>query len=143
MSKQIVVGCAAVLAFAAQTASATPDRVAPEYVNGYWVLANSEFSASVPNTGRNLDVPVCASVVYTIGSDGLTRGIKIGKVVPPSDLGKAAVSIIEDYRYLPALHNPNQVPIQTYFTVQFNMRDLPEAEQKKRMAACDLPGYGT
>lgn len=142
MSKQFSLVCSAILLLVARVATATPDRVAPEYVMDYWVLANSEFSASVPNTGQNLDVPVCASVVYTIGSDGITHDIKLGKVVPPSDLGKAAISIIEDYRYLPALHNPRQVPIRTWFTVQFNMRDLPEDEQDKRMAACDLRGFG-
>ncbi|HET8900090.1 MAG TPA: energy transducer TonB [Rhodanobacteraceae bacterium] len=117
-------------------------RVAAADLPSYWVLSASASDALVPNSGKNLDVPVCVSVRYRIGSDGMVRDATLGKVVPESDLGPTAVKIVSHFQYKPGPSNPSQQAVDTWYTVQFNMRNLPEAEKTRRMAACDLPGYG-
>ena len=96
---------------------------------------------NVPNSGLNLDKPVCASASYTIGSDGVPRDVKLEKVVPRSDLGPVVVEAVRHFRYRPSNDNPGQQPVRTWYTAQFNMRDLPQAQKDKLTAACDLTGY--
>jgi TonB family protein len=144
-SKPIVL-LAALLAIAgamlAQAAVAQGARtVPPDRLPDYWRLTNDTVEADMPNTGRNLTQPGCASVTYTIGSDGVTRNVRLGKVVPASDLGQVAVSIIRNFHYAPAPQNSAGVPVSTYYTVQFNMPADPAARERLTRA-CDLPGYG-
>lgn len=115
--------------------------VAPERVPYYWMVTNSAVEATIPNSGHNMQEPGCASVRYSIGSDGETRDVELGKVVPASDLGPVAVSIVENFHYQAAVENPAERPIRTYYTVQFNMRALDAHQRERMMAACDLPGY--
>jgi hypothetical protein len=143
-SKSIVL-LAALLAGAllAQAAVAQGARtVAPDRLPAWWRLTNDTVEADMPNTGRNMTKPGCAAVSYTIGSDGVTRDIRLRKLIPASDLGSVAVSIIKDFHYAPAAQNSAGVPVSTYYIVQFNMPADPAARERLTRA-CDLPGYGT
>lgn len=71
-----------------------PRRVAPEQLPYTWVLTNSDVSVDVPNSGVNIYKPGCVAVTYNVGSDGVPYNVMVAKVVPASDLGKAAVSAV-------------------------------------------------
>jgi outer membrane biosynthesis protein TonB len=130
-----LLACAVATPLMAQSMTVPPARL-----SSYWILLNQNVSVDVPNTGRNLDKPGCVAVSYTIGSDGVTRDIKVRKVVPESDLGSAAVSAVTDFKYGPSLTNRAGQPVATYYVVPFNSPDDPAA-QAKLMAPCQLPGY--
>jgi hypothetical protein len=66
--------------------------------------------------------------------------VKMAKMVPPSDLGKAAVSAVSNFRYGPSLTNKNEQPVSTYYIIPFNSPDNP-AQRDQLMAPCKLPGY--
>lgn len=122
-------------------APAAVRTVAPNQLPDYWILSASATELHVPNSGVNMDKPGCASASYTIGSDGVTRDIKLEKVVPNSDLGITVVEAVKYFRYRPNDSNLGQEPVHTYYTAQFNMRDLPADKKAELTAACDLPGY--
>lgn len=125
----------------AAPALAQPPRVAPDQVPGYWHMTKSEVDGMVPNSGRNLDKPGCAAVSYMIGSDGIPQNVVARKVVPSnSDFGSIAVSLVRNFRYAPSDSNGNDVPIDTYYIVRFNMPRDP-AQKKALLARCKLPGY--
>jgi hypothetical protein len=131
--------CLLVFAFAAP-AMAQSRKVDPEHLHSYWILLNQEVHVDVPNTGKNFDQPGCVAVSYTIGSDGKTRDIKVQKTVPASDLGKVAISAVQDFEYGPSLTNRAEEPVSTYYVVPFNSPDDP-AQQAQLMAPCKLAGY--
>jgi hypothetical protein len=116
-------------------------QVAPEQLSNDWVLLNRDVSVDVPNSGVNLYKPSCIAVTYLIGNDGVPMNVKVAKMVPPSDLGKAAVSAVSNFRYGPSLSNKNHTPVSTYYVVPFNSPDDP-AKRAQLMAPCKLPGYG-
>lgn len=116
-------------------------RVAPEQLSSQWALLNRDVSVDVPNSGVNIYKPSCIAVTYTIGSDGVPMNVKVAKMVPQSDLGKAAVSAVSNFRYGPSLTNKNHTPVSTYYVIPFNSPDDP-AQRAQLMAPCKLPGYG-
>lgn len=117
-------------------------RVPPEQLSSDWILLNQgSISVDVPNSGVNLYKPGCVSVTYTIGTDGVPMNLQVAKVMPPSDLGKAAVSAVSKFRYGPSLTNKNENPVATYYIVPFNGPD-DKTQQQALMAPCKLPGYG-
>jgi hypothetical protein len=115
-------------------------RVDPDHLRAYWILLNQQVDVDVPNSGRNLDKPVCAAVSYTIGADGVPRELKLEKVMPASDLGQAALSAVSHFRYGPALENRHSEPVRTYYVVPFNAPAGADAQQQL-MAPCRLAGY--
>ena len=128
-------------------AQSTPHTVPPERLNRYWTLANSSLEAEAPISGRNLTVPGCVSVTYTIGGDGRTRDFAVVKVAPPSDLGPMAVSLVRDMHYAPGPGNSMQDAVRTYLIVPFNVPKLASGQvdpvrQQAIMAPCRLPGFG-
>ncbi|RDS82642.1 energy transducer TonB [Dyella psychrodurans] len=116
-------------------------RVAPEQLGNDWILLNRDVSVDVPNSGVNIYKPSCIAVTYSIGSDGVPFDVKVAKMEPPSDLGKAAVSAVSNFRYGPSLTNKTEQPVSTYYIVPFNSSDDP-AQRAQLMAPCKLPGYG-
>lgn len=133
---------AAILLFGLSTAASAAVRtVTPDQLPDYWILSASATELHVPNSGHNLDKPGCASASYTIGSDGVTREIKLEKVVPNSDLGITVVEAVKHFRYRSSADNLGQEPVRTYYTAQFNMRDFPADKKAELTTACDLPGY--
>lgn len=129
------------LAGFATVAPASTRTVPPDRLGSYWIWTSSASEVHVPNHGHNLYKPGCASASYTIGSDGVPRNIKLEKVVPSSDLGPAVVEAVRNFRYRPGADNPGQQPVRTWYTAQFNMRNLPQEQKDKLTAACDLTGY--
>ncbi|MBE1159013.1 energy transducer TonB [Dyella acidiphila] len=118
-------------------------RVAPEQLPNDWILLNQgSISVDVPNSGVNIYKPGCVAVTYTIGTDGVPMNLQAAKVMPPSDLGKAAISAVSKFRYGPSLTNKNENPVSTYYIVPFNGPD-DKAQQAALMAPCKLPGYGS
>jgi hypothetical protein len=116
-------------------------RVAPDQLPNDWVLLNQgSISVDVPNSGVNIYKPGCVAVTYTIGADGVPMNLQVAKVMPPSDLGKAAISAVSKFRYGPSLTNKNDNPVATYYIVPFNSPD-DKAQQDALMAPCKLPGY--
>ncbi|RAP58402.1 energy transducer TonB [Oleiagrimonas sp. MCCC 1A03011] len=125
----------------AAPAFAQTRTVAPDRLPGYWNMTKSQVDGQIPNVGRKLDQPGCASVSYLIGSDGVPRDVKARKVVPAdSDFGAIAVSLVRNFRYAASSDNTADVPVSTYYIVRFNMpRDA--AAREALLARCKLPGY--
>ena len=137
----IVFLAALACAVVAQTAAAQTLKVAPERLVRYWLLATQSLDADVPNIGRGLGQPGCAAVSYTIGSDGVTRDIKVRKVVPStSDFASIAISVIRQFHYVPGPDNAAQQPVNTYYIVPFNLAKTSDGG-KRITQACVLPGY--
>ena len=125
----------------------TPHTVPPERLNRYWTLANSSLEAEAPMSGRNLTVPGCVAVAYTIDGNGRTRDFVVVKVAPPSDLGPMAVSLVRDMHYAPGPGNAMLDAVRTYLIVPFNVPKLANGQvdpvrQQAIMAPCRLPGFG-
>jgi outer membrane biosynthesis protein TonB len=132
---------AAVLAAGMPAMAQEARRVAPEQLPNVWVLLNQgSIDVDVPNSGVNIYKPGCVAVTYTIGADGVPMNLQVAKVVPASDLGKAAISAVSKFRYGPSLTNKNENPVSTYYVVPFNSPD-DKAQQAALMAPCKLPGY--
>lgn len=145
MLRSLSLAAATALALAAAMpaqAQSQARRVGPEQLSSYWILLNyGSVQADVPNSGQNLTKPGCVAITYEIGTDGKPQQAAIGKVVPKSDLGSAALSVVKRFEYGPSLNNGSKKePVSTYYVVGFN---LPEdkAEAKKVTDACRLPGY--
>lgn len=115
-------------------------KVPPEQLSNQWLLLNRDVSVDVPNSGVNIYKPSCIAVTYVIGSDGVPMNVQVAKMAPPSDLGKAAVSAVSNFRYGPSLINKNHMPAATYYVIPFNAPDDP-AQRAQLMAPCKLPGY--
>ncbi|WP_266160758.1 energy transducer TonB [Dyella silvatica] len=122
-------------------AQAQAKTVGPQRLQSYWILLNTQVSADIPNSGRNMDKPGCAAVSYTINADGVPKDIQVVKVVPESDLGTVAKSVISNFSYGPSLANASKKePVTTYYIVPFNL-PADKAERQKITDACKLPGY--
>jgi len=132
---------AAVLAAALPAMAQEARKVAPTQLSNLWVLLNRDVAVDVPNSGVNIYKPGCVAVTYMIGTDGVPMNVQVAKMSPPSDLGKAAVSAVSNFRYGPTLTNKNHTPVATYYVVPFNAPDDP-AQRAQVMAPCQLPGYG-
>ena len=132
---------AAVVAAAMPAVAQQAHRVAPEQLSNNWMLLNRDVSVDVPNSGVNIYKPGCVAVTYEIGSDGVPMNVQVAKMSPPSDLGKAAVSAVSNFRYGPSLTNKNHTPVATYYVSPFNAPDDP-AQRAQVMVPCKLPGYG-
>lgn len=128
------------IASSAPVMAQQPRRVAPEQLPYTWILTNSDVSVDVPNSGVNIYKPGCVAVTYNVGSDGVPYNVMVAKVVPASDLGKAAVSAVSHFRYAPSKINKQGEPVSTYYVVPFNSPDDPK-QQAAIMAPCKLPGY--
>jgi outer membrane biosynthesis protein TonB len=133
----VVMAVAAAMPVVAQQAR----KVAPEQLSSDWSLLNRDVAVDVPNSGVNIYKPSCIAVTYVIGSDGVPMNVQVAKMVPGSDLGKAAVSAVSNFRYGPSLTNKNHTPVATYYVIPFNAPDDP-AKRAQVTAPCKLPGYG-
>jgi Gram-negative bacterial TonB protein C-terminal len=131
---------AALLAAGLPAMAQTMNKVDPQHLYDYWILLNHTVDIDIPNSASGVTRPGCASVSYMIGSDGVPRDLKIGKVVPKGDFGQIALSAVSNFRYGPSLSNQNHDPVATYYVVPFNAPSDP-AGQQKVMAPCRLDGY--
>jgi hypothetical protein len=119
-------------------------KVAPDQLYHDWILINHRqegLSVDMPNSGVNIYKPGCVAVAFEIGNDGKPMDLKVVKMNPPSDLGKAAISAVSQFEYGPSLTNKYHDPVATYYIVPFNAPD-DKAQQEALMAPCKLQGYG-
>lgn len=130
-------------------AAEKPQTIPPEHLANYWLLVSGTAKqANVPNTGRNLDAPSCAAVSYIVGNDGTTSNIELKKLVPEGDLGKVAVGIVRDMRFVAAPQNAGKTPVYTYVIMPFNVpgasstNPAEQALRKRILDACRLEGFG-
>ncbi len=117
-------------------------KVDPANVYQYWILLNTSVTMKAPNSGLNISAPGCATVTYTIGSDGVPREVTVARLVPKSDLGMVARSAVSQFRYGPSLTNRVGHPVSTYYVVPFNA-PADVAQRKQLLQSCALSGFGT
>jgi hypothetical protein len=132
-------------AFAAEKAQTIP----PERLANYWLLlSGTAKQANVPNSGRNLDAPSCAAVSYIVEKDGTTSNVELKRLVPDGDLGKVAVSVVNDMQFAAAAQNAGKTPVYTYVVIPFNLPSTSStnpadvALRKRVLDACKLDGFG-
>ncbi|UXI68889.1 energy transducer TonB [Tahibacter amnicola] len=102
-------------------AQTSPRPVAPKDLAKYWLVSSTSLEALVPNSGRNMDKPSCASVAYVIEANGTTSNIRLEKLYPASDLGSVATSVVQNLRYVPGPNNQGVVPVATRVVLPFNL----------------------
>ena len=115
-------------------------KVGPEHLSSYWILLNTKVDADVPNSGQNLNKPVCVAVAYDIGlvgEMGKAMNPAVVKVVPQSDLSSAALSMVKRFEYGPALNNSaKKEPVSTYWWASTCRRTRPRRRRSPTPAAC-------
>lgn len=147
--KLSLVACAMWLAAGTTFAVERAQLIPPERLAHYWLLQSaSAMQANVPFRGKNLEVPTCAAVAYTIGNDGRTREVKLEKIVPPGDLAKVAVDVVMRMHFAATPQNLGMTPVRTYVAIPFNLPDANSsnaADRAKRaqvLDKCKLDGFG-
>lgn len=112
----------------AQSMDQTPPRVVPsEQLEKYWVMSNTSVDADVPNFGRNMDQPGCATVSFVVEKNGTTSTIKVQRVVPEGDLGKVAKSVAAGLRFDPTAVNAGRSRVFSWLIFPFNLPKDPAA----------------
>ncbi len=116
----VVLACAG--GAAAQSMNQTPPVVVPsEKLDRYWTMAASSVEADVPNYGRNLNVPGCATVSFVVEPDGRTSHITVRRVVPEGDLGKVAQSVAAGLRFDATPFNSGKRRVFSWLIFPFNL----------------------
>ena len=129
MSRRIIL---ASLLLASSLASAQMDQTPPkviasEQLDRYWVMSNTSVDADVPNYGRNMNQPGCATVSFVIEKNGTTSTIKVQRVVPEGDLGKVAKSVAAGLRFEATAHNAGKDRVFSWLIFPFNLPADPAA----------------
>jgi hypothetical protein len=115
-------------AAAAQSMDQSPPRVVPsEQLSKYWVMTNTSIDADVPNFGRNVDKPGCATVSFVVEKNGTTSTIKVQRVVPEGDLGKIARSVASGLRFEATALNAGKDRVFSWLIFPFNLPSDPAA----------------
>ncbi len=108
--------------------STLPPRVVhAEKLAGYWVMNASSVQANVPNAGKNLDQPGCATVSFVVEKDGSTSTVKVQKVAPQGDLGQVAASAAASVKFVPTLSNSGRDRVFSWLIFPFNLPADPAA----------------
>ena len=106
----------------------TPPRVIPsEDLAKYWVMTNTSVDADVPNFGRNMNQPGCATVSFVVEKNGTTSMIKVQRVVPEGDLGKVAKSVAAGLRFEATALNAGKDRVFSWLIFPFNLPSAPAA----------------
>ena len=112
----------------AQSMDQTPPRViASEQLAKYWVMTSTAVDADVPNFGRNMNQPGCATVSFVIEKNGTTSGIKVQRVVPEGDLGKVAKSVAAGLHFEATALNAGKDRVFSWLIFPFNLPADPAA----------------
>ncbi|HEX5123021.1 MAG TPA: hypothetical protein VFV97_07225 [Rhodanobacteraceae bacterium] len=123
MSRRIILSS---LLLASSLASAqmdqTPPKVIPsEQLDKYWVMTATSVNADVPNVGRNMNQPACATVSFVIEKNGTTSTIKVQRVVPDGDLGKVAKSVAAGLKFEATALNAGKDRVFSWLIFPFNL----------------------
>jgi hypothetical protein len=112
----------------AQSMDQTPPRViGSEQLAKYWVMTNTAVDADVPNFGRNMNQPGCATVSFVIEKTGATSTIKVQRVVPEGDLGKVAKSVAAGLHFEATALNAGKDRAFSWLIFPFNLPADPVA----------------
>ena len=111
----------------AQMDQTPPKVIASEQLDKYWVMSNTSVNADVPNYGRNMNQPGCATVSFVIEKNGTTSTIKVQRVVPEGDLGKVAKSVAAGLRFEATAHNAGKDRVFSWLIFPFNLPADPAA----------------
>ena len=106
----------------AQAQDQTPPRVVQtEQLSKFWVMTSTSVDADVPNFGRNVNQPGCATVSFVIEKNGSTSNIKVQRVVPEGDLGKVAKSVASGLRFEATVVNAGKDRVFSWLIFPFNL----------------------
>jgi len=105
----------------AQMDQTPPKVIASEQLDKYWVMTNTSVDADVPNYGRNMNQPGCATVSFVIEKNGTTSTIKVQRVVPDGDLGKVAKSVAAGLHFEATAHNAGKDRVFSWLIFPFNL----------------------
>lgn len=111
----------------AQMDQTPPKVIASEQLDKYWVMTNTSVDADVPNYGRNMNQPGCATVSFVVEKNGTTSTIKVQRVVPEGDLGKVAKSVAAGLRFSATAHNAGKDRVFSWLIFPFNLPADPAA----------------
>ncbi len=126
----------------AQSMNQAPPTVVPsERLENYWTRAAATIDAHVPNHGRNLNVPGCATVSFVVESNGTTSTVKVQNVVPEGDLGKVAASVAAGMRFEPTAFNAGRKRVFSWLIFPFNLPSEPAARTAV-MQKCQITKLG-
>ncbi len=117
---------------------AAPRVVEPDRLSAYWELDASSVVADVPNFGRNLNQPGCATVSFVVEPGGSTSTIKVQRVVPEGDLGKVARSMAGHMRFQPGSANIGRRRVFSWLMFPFNAPQ-DEAARSRLLQPCLIP----
>jgi len=108
-------------ALAAAQSTVAPRVVPADKLAGYWVMNSSSIQADVPNYGKNMEQPGCATVSFVVEKDGSTSNVKVQKVVPEGDLAKVAASAASSMKFDPTLSNAGRDRVFSWLIFPFNL----------------------
>ena len=112
----------------AQSMDQSPPRViASEQLAKYWVMSNTSVEAEVPNFGRNVNEPGCATVSFVVEKNGTTSTVKVQRVVPEGDLGKIAKSVASNLHFEATAMNAGKDRVFSWLIFPFNLPAEPAA----------------
>ena len=111
----------------AQMDQTPPKVIASEQLDKYWVMAKTSVDADVPNSGRNMNQPGCATVSFVVEKNGTTSTIKVQRVVPEGDLGKVAKSVAAGLRFEATALNAGKDRVFSWLIFPFNLPKDPAA----------------
>ncbi|MCK9537666.1 hypothetical protein [Dokdonella sp.] len=117
----LAAGCVSASATAQTMSGALPTVVPSEKLADWWVMVNDSLQAEVPNFGRNIQTPGCATVSFVIEPDGRTSTIKLQKVAPEGDLGRIAMSVAANLRFAPTAFNAAHQRVFSWLIFPFNL----------------------
>ena len=120
----------------AQSMNQAPPRVvASEKLANYWTMINSSVQADVPNYGKNLNQPGCATVSFVVEQNGNTSTAKVQRVVPAGDLATVALSVVSTLHFEPTAFNAGRERVFSWLIFPFNLPKDPAA-RKAVMQKC-------
>ena len=112
----------------AQSMDQSPPRVIQtDQLSKYWTMSNTTVDAEVPNYGRNMNQPGCATVSFVIEKNGTTSDVKVQRVVPEGDLGKVAKSVAASLRFEATALNAGKDRVFSWLIFPFNLPADPAA----------------
>jgi hypothetical protein len=112
----------------AQSMDQSPPRVIQtEQLSKYWMMSNTSVDAEIPNFGRNMNQPGCATVSFVIEKNGTTSNVKVQRVVPDGDLGKVAKSVAASLHFEATALNAGKDRVFSWLIFPFNLPADPAA----------------
>ncbi|MGH8172295.1 MAG: energy transducer TonB [Rhodanobacteraceae bacterium] len=124
------------LVASAQSMDQSPPRVIQtDQLAKYWMMSSTTVDAEVPNYGRNMNQPGCATVSFVIEKNGSTSNVKVQRVVPDGDLGKVAKSVAASLRFEATALNAGKDRVFSWLIFPFNLPSDP-TERTAVMQQC-------